>query len=197
MEVLAPVGEPVGEHLLVFLLAATPWLEILIVIPVAIAYGLNPVGVTVVAFIGNTLPVWGVILAYNKWVAWRRKRKEEYSFRERESGESVIPANSPSSASPQCLPGSGGSTDNADKTTSKVKKRARHIFDRYGLPGLALLGPAVTGIYSALLLALALKCPLRSIAFWMTISLACWSLAIGLVSFYGLDWLGWLAHPGS
>ncbi len=171
------IGEElVWEYFVVFILAATPWIEILVVIPMAVAYGLHPLGASLFAFIGNALPVLGVVLAYRKWIFWR-KRKISSSLSHSFSHENNYDYSS--------------SEDDKNKF-SKAKRRARNIFDRYGLPGLALLGPLLTGIYLALLVALALKCSLRSTAIWMTVSLALWATCLGIASFYGLSLMGWL-----
>lgn len=55
------------QYTLVFLAAATPWLEIMIVIPVAVGMGLSPVPVTIVSFLGNALPVFGIIALFRQW----------------------------------------------------------------------------------------------------------------------------------
>lgn len=168
--------ELVWEYFVVFILAATPWIEILVVIPMAVAYGLHPLGVSLIAFTGNVLPVLGIALAYRKWIAWRNRKKENpnsHSFAHESNHDFAY---------------SEGDTD----STSKGKSRARNLFNRYGLPGLALLGPLLTGIYPALLMALALKNSFRHIAFWMTVSLALWAAGLGIASFYGLSLIGWL-----
>ena len=54
------------QYALVFLAAATPWLEIMIVIPVAVGVGLSPIPVTIISFIGNALPVIGIIALF-RW----------------------------------------------------------------------------------------------------------------------------------
>ena len=57
------LGEAFGSgdgplaYLLVFLGAATPWLEILVIVPLGVAYGLNPVAVAIAAFLGNAITV--------------------------------------------------------------------------------------------------------------------------------------------
>ena len=61
-------------YALVFLLAATPWLEILLVIPPAIGLGLDPVAVTALAFLGNALAVYLIIAFQVQILAWWRDR---------------------------------------------------------------------------------------------------------------------------
>lgn len=51
-------------YALVFILAATPWIELLLVIPSGIAIGLNPLAVSVLALAGNLTTVYLLVLAY-------------------------------------------------------------------------------------------------------------------------------------
>ena len=155
------------ELALVFVMAAVPWVEILMVIPAGIAYGLSPLGVVAAAFLGNILPVWGLIFAYEKWVAWRRSRSQLNE--DNQDGTSL--------------------SSFKGKSSSKIA-RAQRIWERYGLPGLAFMGPMITGIHLAVLIALALKSPRRSTFYWMTASLGLWSVGLGVVSYYGIGWLG-------
>jgi len=133
------------QYTLVFLAAATPWLEIVIVIPVAIGAGLAPIPVTIVSFVGNALPVFGIIALF-QW--WERRRGP---VRRRWSG------------------------------------RAMRVWAKWGLPGLALAGPAVTGIHLAVVMALALHADRRATTLWMTVSLALWSVGTTLVTVAGIE----------
>ncbi|MBS3968709.1 MAG: small multi-drug export protein [Clostridia bacterium] len=157
----------IWEYILVFIMAATPWIEVLVVIPVAIASGLSPFWVVMAAFVGNVIPVWIIIAIYEKWEIWQSQRKSRKSEGEKGSYDSQV--------------------EEQPKKISKRGNRARKIWNRYGLPGLALLAPAITGIHLAAVMALAFKSPKRSTAIWMTISLAVWSIGMGIISFYGLS----------
>lgn len=68
--------------------------------------------------------------------------------------------------------------------------RARRIWDRYGLPGLALAGPVVTGIHIAALVGLAAGSRARAVAWWTTVSLGIWTVVFVAGSVYGLSLLG-------
>jgi len=160
---------PLLEYILVFIMAAVPWMEILVVIPLAVAYGLHPPGVVLTAFIGNALPIWVIIYTYHRWMAWRKKKNRCRLPK----GHNLTPENYSSG------------TDN------RGRRLAKKIWDRYGLPGLALVGPIATGIHLAVLLALAAKSPPHATVFWMTTSLALWSTGLGVLSFYGLELVFW------
>lgn len=69
-------GSGVLGYLLVFVLAAIPVIEVLLVIPPAIALGYHPVAVTVLAFLGNALTVWVVILFHERVLRWLRSRRD-------------------------------------------------------------------------------------------------------------------------
>ncbi|MGY6555188.1 MAG: small multi-drug export protein [Wenzhouxiangella sp.] len=142
--------ELIWQYVLVFLAAATPWLEIIIVIPVAIGMGLAPLPVTVVSFIGNLLPVFAIIALFRRWEARRGPLKRRWS------------------------------------------PRAQRVWDRYGLPGIALTGPLITGIHLAAIMALALRADRRQTAIWMSLSLALWSLLTVAVTVAGFEGFAWL-----
>ncbi|OEF97605.1 hypothetical protein BHF68_14705 [Desulfuribacillus alkaliarsenatis] len=182
-------------------MAAIPWVEIVLVIPLAIASGLNPYWVTLIAFIGNALPILIIIAAYEKWESWRAERKRRKELAEQESVD-LQPAELQSTElqstelqSTELQSTELQSTeaqDASEEQPSKRGKRGRKIWNKYGLPGFALLAPAVTGIHLAAVMALAFKSPKRPTAIWMTTSLALWSVTMGVVSYYGLGWLDWI-----
>jgi hypothetical protein len=105
-------------YLMVFAAAATPWLEVLLVVPAALVAGLPPVPVVLVAAVGNIATLVPVVYA-GEWVRSRlAARRGEGADGHRQGG------------------------------------RARRVMDRYGLPGLAALGPLL-GIHVAALVATA------------------------------------------
>ena len=143
-------ADGVGQYLLVFLLAATPLVEILVVIPIGVGLGLQPVAVAVVAFLGNVLPIYGIILAHERVAAFFARRRN--------------------SAEP-----------------SSRRKRATQLWEKYGLPGLAVASPISTGVHLAALLALGFGSTRRSTALWMTGSIAVWTALITVGSITALS----------
>ena len=152
------------EYLLIFILSATPWIEIMFVIPPAIAAGLHPLPVALVAFTGNFLPIIAIAYFYEQWEQWRLKRKRRHDTNPED--ESI------------------------QHHESKRKKLGRKIWDKYGLPGLALLAPIVTGVHLAAVIALLANSPRASILFWMFWSLVIWTVILTASTHYGLDFLG-------
>jgi Ca2+/H+ antiporter, TMEM165/GDT1 family len=143
------------EYLSVFFLAATPLVELLVVIPVGIGLGLAPVPVALLAFAGNALPVVAIVALFDRWENWRRRRADD-------------PGDAPAAPSPR-------------------RQRAQRVWARYGMPGLALMAPLITGVHLATLAALALGSPRRTVTGWMIASIALWCAAVTAVTIGGIE----------
>lgn len=157
LDVTASLADATGivRYALVFLFAAIPIVEILVVIPVAIGVGLDPGPTGVVAFAGNAGSV-VLLVAFHRRVSrlWARRRG-----------------------------------DPADREPGRYA-RARRVWDRYGLPGLALAAPVLTGVHIAALLALAAGSTGRAVAAWMTAGIAAWTVVLVVASVFGLSLFG-------
>ncbi|APW99240.1 small multi-drug export protein [Halobiforma lacisalsi AJ5] len=157
---LVDVGSSLEEatglvrYLLVFVFAAIPVIEILVVVPIAIGLGLDPVVTGVVAFAGNVLSVYALIVFYRRVAAWLRRRR-------------------------------GDRSEPSDRYA-----RARRLWDRYGLPGLAVGGPVLAGVHVAALVALLSGSRSRLVAAWMTAGIFAWTIVLVAVSVYGFSVLG-------
>ncbi len=74
-----------------------------------------------------------------------------------------------------------------------AKRRARieRVWKRYGIPGVALQAPLLTGPLLATVLALGLGAPPRTLLYWMLASIVLWGVvltgaaALGLSVFFG------------
>lgn len=150
-DLFVETGGPLG-YALVFLFAAIPWFEVLLVIPVGIGLGMNAVGVGVFAFLGNTLSVYAVLVFHDRARTWWEKHREK-----------------------EAKPRSRG--------------RARAIWDRYGLAGLAFASPLVTGVHLAALIALATGSGKRAVGAWLTASIALWTVVLTVGSYYGFGFV--------
>ncbi|KZE73762.1 small multi-drug export protein [Paenibacillus elgii] len=73
---------------------------------------------------------------------------------------------------------------------SKRSERAYRLFVRYGLPGLAFLGPILIGTEIAAGFAMLFKAPRGPVLFWMTCSLAFWTILFAAAAAYGVDLFG-------
>ncbi|SFL93318.1 Putative small multi-drug export protein [Gracilibacillus orientalis] len=69
--------ELIWAYLLVFLLAAIPFVEAIYLTPIAVVAGLSPIPTFVLAVLGNLLTVYIVILFIDKMKQWRKKKNEE------------------------------------------------------------------------------------------------------------------------
>ncbi len=156
-------SEGIWQYVILFLLAAAPWLEVFLVVPLGIFAGLNPVAVSITGFFGNWIPVLLIGFFFVQISAWLKRRKEHKA---RKAG--IEPGEAP---------------------PSKNDKRARKIWEKYGIPGLALLAPIIVGTDIAALLALSFGSSKRWVMLWITISLALWTVALAIGSVYGLDFL--------
>ena len=141
-------------YLAVLAAAATPWLEVVLVVPAGMIAGLPVVPTVVVATVGNLATLAPVVLAGDRLRARVRRRRRGDSPRRDHSGG-----------------------------------RARRLMDRYGLPGLALLGPVVTGAHVAALVAIAAGSERRATLVWLGGGVAAWAVAVGLLTMLGVDLL--------
>lgn len=152
------------EYVVLFGLALTPWLEVFLVVPLGIAWGLNPVTVSVVGFVGNWIPVLLIGFFFTQISRWiKRRRARKLGIGEEEA-----------------------------LTAGKREARARKIWDRYGTPGLALIAPAIVGTDIAALLALTFGSSKRWVMIWITLSLAVWTVVLAAGAYYGLDYMNFL-----
>lgn len=140
------------EYFMVFLGAAIPWMEIALVIPLGVVWGLSPFWVMVLAFVGNLLTVLALIIGFDKFKEWHHKRQEAKG-----------------------------------KTPSKKSERAKNIMNKYGLPGLALLGPILIGTHIAAFVGMTLGATKRNTTIWLTLSIGLWTLIFGLGTALGFD----------
>ncbi|MBB5180671.1 putative membrane protein [Planomicrobium koreense] len=140
------------EYFMVFLGAAIPWMEIALVIPLGVVWGLSPFWVMVLAFVGNLLTVLALIIGFDKFKGWHQKRQEAKG-----------------------------------KTPSKKSERAKDIMNKYGLPGLALLGPILIGTHIAAFVGMTLGATKRNTTIWLTVSIGLWTLIFGLGTALGFD----------
>jgi len=72
-----------------------------------------------------------------------------------------------------------------ERPESGKKSRSHRIMERFGVPGLALLGPFVIGIHAATAFAMAMGVDKRDVLFWFSLSLLLCSLLFGLLASLG------------
>ncbi|WP_046178317.1 small multi-drug export protein [Domibacillus tundrae] len=70
---------------------------------------------------------------------------------------------------------------------TKQMERARRIMNKYGLPGLAMLGPLFIGTHIAAFIGLSFGASKKWTTLWLTISIGLWTLIIGIATMLGFD----------
>ncbi len=136
-------------YAIIFLLAAIPFFEIAMIIPVAIIGGMPAIPTMIIAFLGNLLTIVLLIIFLDKIRNWRRNKKKE------------------------------------EQTDSKRHKRAKSLWDKYGLPGLAFIGPFFVGSHLSALLAISFGAQRTKTLYLMTASLLSWTIILGIASALG------------
>jgi hypothetical protein len=155
----------VVAYLTVLIAAAIPWLEVLLVVPAGIIAGLPPAPTAVVAAVGNIATLVPLVLGGERLRAWWRARRRRRAV---EAG--APPAGTEQAPAPSARSG-----------------RATRLFDRYGLPGLAALGPLVTGIHVAAVVALAAGAERRQTVVWLSAGVIAWSAIAAGATVLGID----------
>ncbi|TCT23406.1 putative small multi-drug export protein [Melghiribacillus thermohalophilus] len=77
-----------------------------------------------------------------------------------------------------------------DLNESKRSKRAQKIWRKYGLPGLALLGPLVVGSHLTALASMSFGGAKKKTFVWITASITLWSITFTVLLYNGVDFLG-------
>lgn len=80
-------------YVIIFLLGATPFFEVVGVIPIGVAAGLPALPVAILALLGNILTLWLLILLMDRVKEWLQRRKErkgkEVSDKKQKRAESI------------------------------------------------------------------------------------------------------------
>ncbi len=141
---------------------AVPWLEAVTVIPAGILLGLPPVAVVVTAIVGNLATV--ALVAFGG----ERVRSGLLARRRRrvedEGGEE----------------GDGG----------RRASRAERVMARFGVPGLAILGPLGVGTQLSAAIVVSLGVSGRRAFAWVGASTIGWSAVVALLVAWGTDVTG-------
>jgi uncharacterized membrane protein len=146
------------QYFVLFLLAAAPWMDVSIIVPLGIVWGLPPLGVCIAAFSGNFLLILLLGVFFKQIDKWRENRKQMKGI----------------------------------KTPTKKEKRSREIWEKYGIPGLALLAPIFVGTDIAAIIALTFGSSKVRVVGWMTFSLALWTILFAVGSVYGFSLLNFI-----
>jgi Ca2+/H+ antiporter, TMEM165/GDT1 family len=78
-----------------------------------------------------------------------------------------------------------------EKQQSKRTVRAQNLWKKYGLPGLALIGPLFVGSHLTAFMCVTLGGQRKKASIWMVTSITVWGLVFALLAYYGVDFLGY------
>lgn len=158
------------SYLLVFVLAAIPLFELIAVVPLAIIGGLSPVPVAILGFLGNLLTVLLLIVFIDRIKMWRIAKKLKKAGVVDREGDSYL-----------------GTEDVQLEPESKKEKRARALFEKYGLPGLTIIGPFFVGSHISAFMAMSFSSKRTLVTGWMIVSLVLWTIASAVAAGYGVS----------
>lgn len=166
----------------VFLGGAFPWLEAIFVIPAGILGGLPVFPVVLSAVAGNLLTVW-LAAVYGQrlrdwWVRRRARREEaqglgqETRTTEESDSQTTVPSHE------------------AQRRRDRRRERIERVMNRWGMPGLALLGPIGLGTQISALAAVAMGVSARTAFLWVAAGTVGWSVAAAALTVTGASFLG-------
>ena len=70
---------------------------------------------------------------------------------------------------------------------SKRSERAKRIWNKYGLPGMLMLGPILIGTHIAAFIGMTLGASKRQTTVWSVVSIAVWAVVFGVLTAMGFD----------
>lgn len=74
-----------------------------------------------------------------------------------------------------------------EKKVSKRSERAKVFWNKYGLPGMLLLGPILIGTHVAAFIGMTLGASKAKTTIWSTLSIGIWAIIFGVVTSLGFD----------
>lgn len=150
---------------MLFLLAMVPFIEAMFSVPVAVLLGMPLAPVIIVAFIGNLISILITIwIIYSvKNARQRRKNSKNTKVRDKEG------------------------------FVSKRRNRGRRLWERYGMPGLTIIGMFLLGGHITALVACSFTKNRMRVTLWMAISILIWGGGFGIAAYFGYDFVS--NHP--
>ena len=151
-------ADGIWQYIALFLISILPFLDVFYIIPVGVVFGMSPIAVGIIAFLGNFIMVLVFTMFFKQISDWRNRRREKKGITK----------------------------------PSKRETRAKHIWEKYGLPVFALLSPAILGTDIAALTALLLGSSKVKVIIWIGISLVLWTVVMTVGSVYGFQYVNWI-----
>jgi len=142
----------------VFLVSLVPLLEGYIAASVGIIIGFPTIPTIIAASIGNWLSIMAIVVLYEK-LRHRRKAKQNAKQNAKQSAGH----------------------------SNRRMERAHKLFNKYGVPGVALIGPLVFGHHIGAFISLVSGSSKRYVTLWMTIGVLVWTVGAGVLAAIGID----------
>lgn len=77
--------------------------------------------------------------------------------------------------------------NNSDHFINRRFQKAKKYFNKYGVPGISLLGPIIGTNHIGALVCIIAKANKKNIILWQTISIVIWAVGTGVLLIYGVD----------
>ncbi|RST61181.1 hypothetical protein D5F11_003790 [Siminovitchia terrae] len=77
--------------------------------------------------------------------------------------------------------------NNSDHFINRRFQKAKAYFNKYGVPGIALLGPIIGTNHIGALVCIIAKANKKNIILWQTVSIVIWAIGTGVLLIYGVD----------
>ena len=168
--------------IMIFLGAAIPFIEYMVAIPIGVIVGLPLIPTIIFGFLGNLVTVLLLIVLVDKIRGFLRNKKEQQPRVPAE--EEVEDANQ---AHEETFTADTSETQWHEDYTNKRREKARKLWDKYGLPGLAVIGTGFLSSHLTALMACTFGGNRTHVSIWMTISLILWSVITGVAVQLGMD----------
>lgn len=162
------------QPLAVALVAAVPFVEGEGAISIGLVGGINPIVAGLAAIAGNLLCVFVLVLIAS------RTRSAVVAHRARVAAREAVATDAPSAAVPV---DEWRNRPSAEPGAGTRKQKFLHALDKYGVPGVSLLGPLLLPtMFTATMLA-GVGVSRGRIMFWQTLAIVAWTVVVG-----GLVW---------
>lgn len=79
------------------------------------------------------------------------------------------------------------SSERSQEKQNKRLERGQKLFQKYGVPGVSLLGPLLIGDHIAALVCIASGASKRYVIIWQTIAIVVWAVGTGILVLLGLN----------
>lgn len=77
--------------------------------------------------------------------------------------------------------------NHSDHFINRRFQKAKTYFNKYGVPGISLLGPIIGTNHIGALVCIIAKANKKNIILWQTISIVIWAVGTGVLLIYGVD----------